>query len=184
MIPYYVLVFVPCIVSLSRIPGGNAEIKRKRVIESFFVLLFILLTLRAESVGRDLGSYKIVFSRINDLGWKQIGDFFSEPAWFVLNKAIGQCTDNFQWFLVITALITILPMVYVYEKETLYPVLTISLFITMPTFIMLFSGLRQSVAIALGLIAYEYTKQRRRFQHTQLWHLENERRVLFLAFAR
>lgn len=158
MIPYYMLVFVPVAFSAFSTKSLNNE-RNKRVIRCFFVLLFLLLALRASSVGTDIVRYKDRFLIDSRFSWRAIGNLLSEPAWFALEKTVGIFTDNFQWMLTVVALITIFPIAYTYNKEAVYPVLTIALFISMATFVMLFSGLRQSVSIALGMIAYDFTKR-------------------------
>lgn len=161
MLPYYLLIFLPVIYSMISIGNTSKVKKQKRVIILFFCLLLALLSLRSPVVGNDTAGYKSFFLMSCNFGWNDIGDVFSEPAWFVLNKLVGIFTNSFQWFLFIVSFITILPIAYSYSRDTVYPVLTIALFVTMTTFVMLFSGLRQSVAIALGFIAYEFTKDRR-----------------------
>lgn len=173
MWPYYLLVFSPVVLSLFKAKGIDGEKHKKRIITFFFAILLVLLALRAPTVGKDLGNYRYIFERFIRTDWRDIGNFFSEPAWFVFNKLIGICSSQFQWFVLATALVSVVPIMYVYRKEIEYPVLTVSLFVTMTTFIMLFSGLRQAIAISLGLIAYEFTKK-----HKLIPYLL----IVFLAF--
>ena len=173
MWPYYVLVFSPIVLSYIKIKGIDEEKHKKRTIVFFFVMLLALLALRAPTIGRDLFNYRFIFERCNKTGWQGIGSFFSEPAWFVFNKLIGIFTSQYQWLLIISALVTVIPILYVYMDEIEYPVLTISVFVTMTIFIMLFSGLRQAVAISLGMIAFEFTKK-----HKLIPYLL----IVFLAF--
>ena len=161
MLPYYLLVFSPIVFSLFKVKGVDSEKHEKRIITLFFVILLALLMLRAPTLGRDLGNYRYIFEKCNRAGWQEIGNFFSEPGWFVFNKLIGTVTSQFQYVIIAAALVSVLPILYLYRKETEYPILTISLFITMPTFLMPFSGLRQAIAISLAIIAYEFTKKRK-----------------------
>lgn len=159
MLPYYLLVFSPIFFSLFKVKGVDIEKHKKRIITFFFVILLALLMLRAPTVGRDLENYRYIFESNVRTDWQEIGDLFSEPAWSVFNKLIGSLTSKYQWFLIASALVTVIPVWYTYRKEIEYPVLTISIFVTMSTFVLLFSGLRQSVAISLGIIAFEFTKK-------------------------
>ena len=159
MWPYYLLVFSPIVLSLFKVKGEDSEKHKKRIISFFLVILLALLVLRAPTVGRDLRNYRYIFDGCIRTDWQGIGNFLSEPAWFVFNKLVGMFTLDYQWLLILTALVTIVPIILVYRKEIEYPVLTISLFITLSTFVMLFSGLRQAVAISLGMIAFELTKK-------------------------
>ncbi|MBR2353331.1 MAG: EpsG family protein, partial [Clostridia bacterium] len=77
---------------------------------------------------------------------------------------IGQFTDSYQVFLTIVALITIVPMAIIYGQDRRHGFLKIVLFMNMSTFIMLFSGLRQAIAISVGLIAFECVKKKHLFR--------------------
>ena len=159
MWPYYFLVFSPIVFMFFRAKGIDSEKHKERIITYFFAILLALLMLRAPTVGRDLGNYRNIFENDIRIDWRDIGNLFSESAWFVFNKLIGTFTSNYQWLLIVTALVTIIPILYVYRKEIEDPILTVSLFITMSTFVMLFSGLRQAIAISLGMVSYEFTKK-------------------------
>ncbi len=159
MIPFYLLVFIPLLIYLF-FRGGSAQQRSKRTLRIFFIILFVLLSLRHRSVGRDLQNYSYIFTSYSYQSWNEILKLV-EPAYAILNKIILMLTDDFQWLLVVVAFITILPIAKHYIKYSEDPVLTIMLFVTMSTFIMMFSGLRQAIAISLGVIAFEFTSSRK-----------------------
>lgn len=84
-----------------------------------------------------------------------------EIGYALLNKFISLFTNNFQYVIAITAIITLIPIWLVYSKESEDAYISISLFIMLPTFAMTFSGLRQAVAISIGFIAYEFVKSKK-----------------------
>ena len=59
------------------------------------------------------------------------------------------------------AAITLLPIAKLYCEDREYGFLKIILFVNMSTFVMLFSGLRQAIAISIGLIAYEFVRKKK-----------------------
>ena len=164
MLPYYILIFSPFLFSLlkSRKILVNKKIYtlgNAQIIGLFFFIYLTMLILRDVSIGRDLINYSSLFKSYLYRDWKNILRLDIEPLYIVLNKIIGMFTSNFQWVIVITSFLIAIPVWITYRKEIEDPLLTISLFIILPTFVMFFSGLRQSIAIALGMIAYEMTKR-------------------------
>lgn len=117
--------------------------------------------LRSESVGRDLVTYLHFFLTISQESTDYLFDNNLEIGYAFLNKLISLFTDNFQWVIVITAIMTVIPVWYVYRKESEEAYVTISTFLIMPTFAMAFSGLRQSIAISMGIVAYEFVKNKK-----------------------
>ena len=163
MYPYYILVFAPILFSMLRFKGQSIQARKQQSIKLFFILLFILLALRGINVGKDSSNYFYLFNNYAHQNWSAVFSINTEPAFVVLNKLVAVFSNNFQWLLVVTAAITIIPICYQYAKNAEDPVLTIALFITMSTFVMLFSGIRQGIAIALGMIAFEFTQRKKLF---------------------
>lgn len=161
MYPYYILVFAPILFSMLHFKGQSVQRRKQQSIKLFFILLFILLALRGISIGKDTSNYLYLFNNYAERDWSAVFSSSTEPAFVILNKIVSVFSNNFQWLLVTAAAITIIPFYYQYAKNSEDPVLTIALFITMSTFIMLFSGIRQGIAIALGLIAFEFTRRKK-----------------------
>ena len=127
----------------------------------FFVILFFILALRDVSVGVDLGAYKYFFEKYSSVSWNKILSIDIEPAFMVLLKIISLFTNDFQWVIVAFTVLSVIPIAYVYVRESTDSALTISIFLAMSTFVMLFSGIRQSVAMGLGMIAYKLSKDKK-----------------------
>lgn len=159
MWPYYALVFLPML------PLGFSIKRKKRIdrnmisIVWFFSLLLILLVLRHETVGRDLVNYDIMFRQFSRMSWSRVFSVNTESGYVLLNKLISLFTDDFRWVMVICAIISIVPIAYTFTNQIEDSALTIALFITTSNFLLLFSGLRQSISIAIGLIAFEFVKR-------------------------
>lgn len=69
-------------------------------------------------------------------------------------------TPSFQCYLAIIALITLLPVARVYLRESALPFLSVLLFVNMSVFPLMFSGLRQAIAISIGMLAYAYVQKK------------------------
>lgn len=171
MIPYVLLMFFPALFSSfivqyrckyivnfdekQRIQNNNS------LLTVFFIMLITILALRDETIGRDLRNYKHYFETISYMQFNEVLAIESDTLFYLLNWIVGKYTDNYQVFLAIVAVITVLPLAVVYNDDKQHGFLKIVLFMNMSTFIMMFSGLRQSIAISMGLIAYTAVKRKK-----------------------
>ncbi|MBQ9761483.1 MAG: EpsG family protein [Oscillospiraceae bacterium] len=175
MFPYILLMFAPLLFSFVKIVKRN----RKRIIvlgserevldhslllPVFFFILTVILCLRGETIGRDLVKYRYYYEKIIILDLKKSVELFRDQIdvlFILLNWVVGRFTEDFQIYLAVVAVITVLPIAKLYCQDREHGFLKLVLFINMSTFVMLFSGLRQSVAMAMGLVAYEYVKRKK-----------------------
>ncbi len=163
MAVYYVLLLVP--VMMQHFVLGNHRIdhnkKNQRALAFFFIFLTFLIIFRHESVGNDTRNYIRLFEKISWLDWKDVGRQSAEFGFYYLNKLVSVFTDNARVLLAIVAL-GVSALIYpTYKRLCKDPSLTISIFCVLSTFVMMFSGLRQMIAIAIGFIAYEFTRNKR-----------------------
>lgn len=127
-----------------------------------FALIFFMFALRHQSMGVDLGygktytGYLWAFERINTYSWAEVLGLESflnyEKGYVVFMKLVGSFWNNKQFFLAVCAFCSVFPVAAVIRRKS--PDVTFSFFIYMalPVFTLVFSGLRQ--AIALGLCFY------------------------------
>lgn len=164
MLPYFMLCIVPCLPFLSRvrirIRHGNETTREQSSITLFFFVLLLLLALRDTSIGADLPNYQYMFSRFSKISFSQVFSIDTESGYVLLNKIVALLGGNFQCLLALSAAISIIPIAIVYKREVEIPYLTIALFLFIPIFVMLFSGLRQSIAIGIGMISYVFVKEK------------------------
>lgn len=175
MLPYILLMFVPVLFSCAKLSKHNGKrilvlgskrdvLNHSFLLPMFFLILAIILCLRDESIGRDLMNYKHYFEKINALEFKDSFSVFSgelDVLYILLNWVVGRFTNNYQLFLAIVAVMTVLPIAAVYCEDREHGFLKLVLFMNMSIFVMLFSGLRQSIAIAVAMIAYEFVKRKK-----------------------
>lgn len=164
MLPYLLLLFISAILPLFiyqprglRINRDYSVIIKKRntlTISVFFVGLFILLTLRDLSVGKDLYTYKSIFESCATTPFKELSNMQWELGYTFYNKIFSLISSNYRAFLVITSILILLPVYFLFIKEKRYCFLLIVLYINMPCFLMVFSGLRQAIAISIGILVY------------------------------
>lgn len=197
MIPYILLMFVPLLFSFVMISKRNGKyslalgsnrniISNSCMIPMFFLMLIIMLSLRDGTIGRDLVSYRIYFDVISTFDFSEVFTYEIDVLYVLLNWIVSRFTDNFQIFLSIVAVITILPVAVVYSQDRENGFLKIVLFMNMSTFVLVFSGLRQFIAIAIGMIAYEYVKKKKLVKFILIviiaWGFHHTAFMLFLYY--
>lgn len=170
MIPYLALLLIALAFSFiakaqakHQLAYGRNEYVRQNnwAVPVFFVFLWLLLACRSIQVGRDLPNYQYLFQKYNNQSFSQIMQADREKLFALLNWLVGNLHGDFQVFLAVIAAMTLVPMAMLYAHDRKHSFLKIVLFVNMPLFAMLFSGIRQSVAIALGALAYRQVKQKR-----------------------
>lgn len=130
-------------------------------VAAFFLLLFLMLALRSVTVGRDIIKYKRFFTRSVYEPFSQVVSGTSEVLYWLLMWVFGKISKEFHVFLAFLALISTYPIYRLYNQDRRHSFLKILLFLNSSLFVMLFSGLRQSVAIAVGAIAFHFVKKKR-----------------------
>ena len=161
MLPYYLLLLLPGLAYFGFTHSPSYKQADRRTLTVFFVLYFLLLALRGSTVGNDYGTYYYWFESAESAEWSYVFRTDIEPGYFLLNKIVSVFTDSFQWFLVIASAIMLLPILYVYRKHVEDAPLTILLFINTDIFVMFFSGIRQSIAIGIGCLAFEFAREKK-----------------------
>ena len=137
--------------------------RNKVTILLFFIGLFILLALRDISVGRDLIEYKKIFERCAVLSFDRLQKLQWELGYTIYNKIISLISEEYRFFLVVTAVLVLIPIYKLYSKEHKYSFLLIVLFINMPCFLMIFSGLRQAIATSIGILSFMALENKKYF---------------------
>lgn len=159
MIPYVLLLVVTFVLSIL---SNYYKWKNNVTICVYFVLLFLMFSLRSTDIGIDLINYEAKFYDLIEDNWSNVSDYVMEIGYGYFNKAVGYFTSDFQWFLVANAAIVVLPIYWLYSQPNEDNYLKIIILMNMGIFPMFFSGLRQSIAIALGICAFYALLRRKR----------------------
>lgn len=171
MAPYLILLLISAIVPLavyrprSMLSDRTYQVlvkkRNKLTIQLFFIVFFVLLALRDFSVGTDLDEYQAIFNRCANLSFDGLKNLRWETGYTIYNKLISLLSEDYRFFLIVTALIVLIPIYKLYVKENRYNLLSILIFINMPCFLMIFSGLRQAIAVSMGILAYMAIKNKK-----------------------
>lgn len=161
MAVFYILLLVPILIqhiTVKNYPIGYQK-KNKAVLSFFFCMLTVLLMFRHKSVGSDTNHYMQIFSRFSKLEWEHLASTHYEIGFAVFNKVISVFSKKPQVFISVAAIAVSLMIYPTYKRLCVDPSLTIVLYCTMSTFVMMFSGIRQMLAIGIAFLAYECVRK-------------------------
>ena len=168
MAPYFLLFLIPTIIWIisDRVclnAGNRILYKTESLSMDVFMLFFLLmLSLRGLQCGNDTIQYFRLFDEYGVISIRTIFENqVNEIGFKMLIRIVNVIAGNYQIFLAVTALLCVCPLWYFYRKESEIPLLTIALFLTVAPFTMYFSGIRQAISMAMGILAWYAVKKRR-----------------------
>lgn len=145
----------------------NVKRKKNRTALVFFGTLLIMLCLRSVECGIDLINYKYAFDAFAkhpfSLGKFAVlkGSYGFETGYVALNILVQIFTRDFQWIIVVVAIISLIPVYVFYRRESRNQLLSIALFLTFGLLGLYFSTLRQIIAMAFVFPAYKFVRKRK-----------------------
>lgn len=116
---------------------------------SFFIL-FVLSAYRDVNVGTDTKNYEFLFGQFG-YGDEWIG-YAIEPGWVFLNEFVISYGGQYRDLIIISSLLTLIPIFFVAKKYSHNPMLTISIFYLLYFYFLSWNVTRQSIALSLFLI--------------------------------
>jgi len=161
MLPFIILLLVPIVIQHIGIKGVDYQKKNRFALAFFFVLLTFLVMFRHKSVGNDTRNYIHFFEEFSRMDWSKLRNLTIEVGYAYLNKFVSIISSNPQFFLAVAAVAVSAMIFPTYKRLCRDSSLTIVLFCALSTFVMMFSGIRQMLAIGLGFVAYEFTRNKK-----------------------
>lgn len=134
---------------------------KKYEIIFFFAFFILMLAFRASSVGADTARYILLYEKTRAASFGSIFRDDVELGYRVAEKILSYVIKNPQLYLAIHAAATVIPIAYLYYKESELPLLELTMFMVLPVFHMAFTGLRQMVAIAFTVPVFYAVKERK-----------------------
>lgn len=161
MTPYFLLLGLPAFFSLFKEKKKEEKKASMFALDVFFLIFLAILSLRSIQIGVDLKNYQYFFGQVQSIGFVDLFSYYLEPGYFVLAKIVQFFSGSFQVLIALISFLTVIPLWKLYRKESKNAYLTVILFATVAPFTVYFSGLRQILAVTLGVPAYHYTKQKK-----------------------
>jgi len=159
----YLFIFITLLAGFTLAIRPTKSKKILFVVLSFFSII-LLQSLRSWTVGVDVVAYLHFFERL--ASGESISDFafeFStlEIGYLYYNKLIAVFTTDSQLFLTIISATIFIPTGYIIYKNSKNLYVSIITLLSLIIFNFSFTGLRQSIAIAIVFLSFEYIKKRK-----------------------
>lgn len=165
---YSILIFVAILIYARKKPIEQQH--KKFCVVSFF-MLFLLLSCRHPYMGVDLGwgnksGYLYSFNVLGHYSFREIlklGGYLNyEKGYVIFNKLVSLISNEQQFFLGTCAFVGLLPIaIYIYKRSKI-PLLSMLVFMGIPTFLIFFSGLRQAIAIGITVASMFFVENRKK----------------------
>ncbi len=142
----------------------NAVLDEQKKYIWFFAcfLTWFLLAFRGYRVGNDTIQYVNAFERIANIPWDKIYiNFEKDTGFYYLTKFISSIWDNKTWFLAATAFLSLIGVFAYIRRNTTRPILALFFFITLANYHFLFTGVRQSIAMSVCLLALPFAEKKK-----------------------
>jgi hypothetical protein len=153
----FLISFVALVVSLKPEKSNG-----KSFVIFSFTLIIIFQSIRKWTVGIDIVTYLSFFEQLGSGSVKNFSELYSgvETGFLYYNKLIATFTSDHQIFLGIVSASIFIPIAYVIYKNSSNSYLSIIYLITLGIYNFTFSGIRQSLAIGITFLSYEFIKSK------------------------
>lgn len=163
MIYWCILIFLGALYPLTKVKvntGIGVAIDGKKIYMSIATVILVLFVgFRSVDVGSDTAMYKRIFDWAVD-GTSFIKEYFSwhsgavEPLFYIITYGCAKIL-NFQIYLLILAIISVVPIMYIIYKYSDNAFYSLFLYISFGYFSFALSGVRQAIAIGLCMFAFD-----------------------------
>lgn len=129
-----------------------------------FLILFFIIAFRNPYMGADLPGYIKGFETIHNWDWDLVThESYQnyEHLYMILNKLIGEIKFDFQLLLAVCAFLSIFPASYYITRYSRLPSLSFIIYMGLPLFTLMFSGLRQVIAIGFCFWALIFAREKK-----------------------
>ena len=140
-------------------PNIHKKVKKNVIFIGLFI--FILSAFRDISVGIDTESYLWTYERLPKIMPKLSFRFLNEDGYMLIEYFCMNYFLGFRGVLIIGAILFIFPTTYIIYKYSENPYLSFFYFISLDYFCFSMSGMRQSMALGICLIALEMVFRRK-----------------------
>ena len=155
-----------------------------------FSILTLLSALRNISVGVDTSQYYEAYKLIGTIEWNELDKLRYEIGFSLLCKVLNYISSNPQLLLIVTSIfINSSVGLFIYRNSN-NVVLSSFIFITYNLYFNYMNIMRQAIAIAIVLFAYEYLKNKKIIKYSilvliaSLFHTSSIICLLFIIFSK
>lgn len=156
---YIVLLLLPFALNLLFFSISDKNLQKRFIVYIYFIFLFCIYILRDFSVGSDIFGYYEIYNAASYHNWFDNSWIYMEPGYVFLMKLFNTLGFSFRFFMAILYLIFIIPLAHFILKFSKDVVLSLIIFTCFTFFVFSMSGLRQTVALGICLIAFDLAQK-------------------------
>lgn len=144
---------------LAWVANKPKQTRDRATIVAFFAVYIGCVCCRSIFVGVDTVNYIRYFETGPFLGWDDVSYYGGIEQGFQCLSAVVSSFGGSRLFLFVCGLISLLPIAVLYYKESESGPLCCSFFLISLLFEFFFSGLRQGIAVGIGVISFLFVKK-------------------------
>lgn len=134
--------------------GRNRQKTDANFLKFALVLMFFMFVLRDFSVGRDIEGYKDAYEITLDHPFWYFDYVYFENGYLLLCKIFCYLQMPFRVFFVFIYALILVPLYYYLKNHSKDPLFSLIIYYCYQFFVLDMSGIRQSIAMSICLIAY------------------------------
>lgn len=167
----YIFLYLLILLSVCYINRYNIPQINKGLFLVCAVAIILIVSLRHPSMGVDLqyGKYEGYLGAYLDLAKHTWKFFFAfepyrnfETGYLFFNKLVASISGtNIQVFLTFCAIVSMVPIFRLIYEESVYPLISLIIYLGLPTFMIVFSTLRQAMAVSICFASVEFIKRKK-----------------------
>lgn len=126
------------------------------------ISIIVIQALRKISVGNDVSGYILSLKLIKNIDFISGNKFLNyEIGYSLYSQLFSKLNVSEQVYLFIVAITIIIPISYIWSENSKNFGLSVFIYITLGFFTFSFSGLRQSIALAVTFFSFNYIKEKK-----------------------
>lgn len=171
MIIYYGIYGILIVVMfMNELGKADAKTYQRNICIFAFLAITIMFALRHQSMGHDLrylssNGYLASFDYLSGLSWKQIFSLDQhlayEKGFVIFNRVVGALSRDRQIFMVVCAVLSVAPIAWMIYKKSVSPAISFLVFMGLPSFLAIYSALRQVLAMGLCFLSLYFVQKKK-----------------------
>lgn len=137
----------------------TTHIEKKVIYWTGAILLITVTAFRSSTVGEDTQNYCIAFREIQDLSWREMLMCGWEQGYVLFNRALALVTKNERFFLVTMAVLILTPLFSWICQDSLWPGLSLVIFVGMGLWYQSMFVMRQWCAMAILSFSCKFIRE-------------------------
>ena len=137
----------------------KSELKKRFFLIAVGIQLILLFALRSTTTGIDIMRYQFTYDWIatHDISAAiTMRGELENIGYFLTNFLFSRIGISFNSFLAIVGIVAVVPILWLIDKYSRFPFVSVIIYLSLGIYSFQFSGLKQTIAMSIVLIAFHY----------------------------